>query len=66
MIDPKTVAETREEYIKVLEQSLRDLRNEIAVLRTQAHYDAREEKEGWCGHCSCQACCDASRKADHW
>lgn len=24
------------------------------------------EHEGWCGHCACQSCYDAKRKADHW
>lgn len=23
-------------------------------------------REGWCGHCACQSCYDAKRKADHW
>ena len=28
--------------------------------------DDDDEVEGWCGHCACQSCYDAKRKADHW
>ena len=39
---------------------------EIAQLREQIDAMELEEREGWCGHCACQSCYDAKRKADHW
>ena len=39
---------------------------EIAQLRKRIDALETEEREGWCGHCACQSCYDAKRKADHW
>jgi hypothetical protein len=39
---------------------------EIAELQKRIDALETEEREGWCGHCACQSCHDAKRKADHW
>ena len=41
---------------------------ELAIAEMQKRIDAleAEEREGWCGHCACQSCYDAKRRADHW
>lgn len=41
---------------------------ELATREMQDRIDEieREDREGWCGHCACQSCYDAKRKADHW
>lgn len=41
---------------------------ELAKREMQDRIEAieQEDREGWCGHCACQSCYDAKRKADHW
>lgn len=41
---------------------------ELATREMQDRIDEieREDREGWCGHCACQSCYDAKRKADFW
>jgi hypothetical protein len=42
-----------------------DAMNRLMELECQREH-GDENQRGWCGHCACQSCYDAKRKADHW
>lgn len=44
----------------------RKLLHKMALMAAFQSPDQNEDVEGWCGHCACQSCYDAKRKADHW